>query len=89
MTGPTDGTPSFLASPRRRELAYLVGLAVAGAILPLVVYPIFAMKILYFALFACAYNLLFGYLGLLAFGHAASSSGWPPMSAPTSSRRRA
>lgn len=71
MTGPTDGPPSFLASPRRRELAYLLGLAAAGAVLPLVVYPIFAMKILFFALFACAYNLLFGYLGLLAFGHAA------------------
>ena len=43
----------------------------AGALLPLVVYPTLAMKILYFGLFACAYNLLFGYLGLLAFGHAA------------------
>lgn len=38
---------------------------------PLVVYPIFAMKILCFALFAAAFNLLLGYGGLLSFGHAA------------------
>lgn len=40
---------------------------------PLVVYPIFAMKILCFALFAAAFNLLLGYGGLLSFGHAAFS----------------
>lgn len=71
MSGQGSKTPGWLASPRGREAAYLVGLAVAGALLPLVVYPTLAMKILYFGLFACAYNLLFGYLGLLAFGHAA------------------
>jgi len=43
----------------------------AGAVLPFLVYPVFAMKILCLALFACAYNLIFGYVGLLAFGHAA------------------
>ncbi|WP_112320623.1 ABC transporter permease [Oceanibium sediminis] len=46
-------------------------LAIVGIVLPYLVYPVFAMKILCFALFACAYNLVFGYLGLLAFGHAA------------------
>ena len=46
-------------------------LAVIGAALPFFVYPIFGMKILCLALFACAYNLIFGYVGLLAFGHAA------------------
>jgi branched-chain amino acid transport system permease protein len=71
MSGPGSRTAGWLASPRGREAAYLVGLAAAGAVLPLVVYPTLAMKILYFGLFACAYNLLFGYLGLLAFGHAA------------------
>src|SRR5881409_3962843 len=35
------------------------------------VYPVFLMKALCFALFACAFNLLIGYVGLLSFGHAA------------------
>ena len=37
---------------------------------PLVVYPVFLMKVLCFALFACAFNLLIGFGGLLSFGHA-------------------
>ena len=37
---------------------------------PFVVYPLFLMKALCFALFACAFNLLIGYVGLLSFGHA-------------------
>ncbi|HEY5677718.1 MAG TPA: branched-chain amino acid ABC transporter permease [Myxococcales bacterium] len=41
---------------------------VAGA--PWVIYPVFLMKALCFALFACAFNLLLGYVGLLSFGHA-------------------
>ena len=40
-------------------------------IAPFVVYPIFLMQALCFALFACAFNLLLGYTGLLSFGHAA------------------
>src|SRR5262245_55229973 len=39
-------------------------------ILPAFVYPVFLMKALCFALFACAFNLLIGYVGLLSFGHA-------------------
>lgn len=39
--------------------------------LPFFVYPVFAMKLLCFALFACAFNLLLGFGGLLSFGHAA------------------
>jgi branched-chain amino acid transport system permease protein len=35
------------------------------------VYPVFAMKLLCFAMFACAFNLLLGYAGMLSFGHAA------------------
>jgi branched-chain amino acid transport system permease protein len=50
---------------------WLVILGVGGAILPFLVYPVFGMKMLCLALFACAYNLIFGYVGLLAFGHAA------------------
>ncbi|MBM3526450.1 MAG: branched-chain amino acid ABC transporter permease [Alphaproteobacteria bacterium] len=40
------------------------------AIAPLFIYPLFLMKALCFALFACAFNLLLGYVGLLSFGHA-------------------
>lgn len=46
-----------------------------GAITPYFVYPVFAMKVLCFALFACAFNLLLGYVGLLSFGHAAFFGG--------------
>jgi branched-chain amino acid transport system permease protein len=47
--------------------AVMVALLVVA---PLVVYPVFLMKALCFALFACAFNLLIGYGGLLSFGHA-------------------
>lgn len=44
----------------------------AIALLPLLgAYPIFVMKVLCYALFACAFNLLIGFTGLLSFGHAA------------------
>lgn len=42
---------------------------------PLVVYPVLLMKLLCFALFACAFNLLLGFTGLLSFGHAAFFGG--------------
>jgi len=45
-------------------------MVVALAIAPFVVYPVFLMKALCLALFACAFNLLIGYVGLLSFGHA-------------------
>jgi branched-chain amino acid transport system permease protein len=54
--------------------AQLVGLAVLVAALligPFLLYPVFLMKLLCFALFAMAFNLLIGYVGLLSFGHAA------------------
>jgi branched-chain amino acid transport system permease protein len=51
--------------------------AVAAAVMvvflvaaPFVFYPVFLMKALCFALFACAFNLLIGYVGLVSFGHA-------------------
>jgi branched-chain amino acid transport system permease protein len=40
------------------------------ALAPFVIYPVFLMKVMCFALFACAFNLLLGYVGLLSFGHA-------------------
>jgi len=49
-----------------------VALVVAGVVAPLLgVYPTFLMKCWAFALFACAFNLLLGFTGLLSFGHAA------------------
>jgi branched-chain amino acid transport system permease protein len=48
----------------------MLGLLAAGLVAPFVVYPVFLMKALCFALFACAFNLLVGYVGLLSFGHA-------------------
>src|SRR6266566_2720865 len=46
-------------------------LVAAALVAPLVLYPVFLMEALCFALFACAFNLLIGYVGLLSFGHAA------------------
>ena len=47
-------------------------LFIAIGLLPVLgVYPIFVMKVLCYALFACAFNLLIGFTGLLSFGHAA------------------
>lgn len=42
---------------------------------PAMIYPVFAMKILCYALFACAFNLLIGFAGLVSFGHAAFFGG--------------
>jgi branched-chain amino acid transport system permease protein len=55
---------------RRGTVLNLVLLALA-ILAPTVGYPVFLMKVLCFALFACAFNLLIGYTGLLSFGHAA------------------
>jgi len=56
--------------------AIILAIAVAGLIVaPFMVYPIFLMKMLCFALFASAFNLLLGYTGILSFGHAAFFGG--------------
>jgi branched-chain amino acid transport system permease protein len=47
-----------------------VAVAVVALAAPWIVYPVFLMKALCFALFACAFNLLLGYAGLMSFGHA-------------------
>jgi branched-chain amino acid transport system permease protein len=53
-----------------KKIGYGIVLLLAlGA--PFVGYPVFLMKMLCFGLFACAFNLLIGYTGLLSFGHAA------------------
>ena len=56
---------------RWSKIAWGVGLALLIAAPFLGVYPIFMIKALCFAIFACAFNLLLGYTGLLSFGHAA------------------
>ncbi|BDG72468.1 branched-chain amino acid ABC transporter permease [Roseomonas fluvialis] len=53
------------------QLAALGVLVAFLATAPFFLYPVFLMKLLCFALFACAFNLLIGYVGLLSFGHAA------------------
>ncbi|WP_420224260.1 branched-chain amino acid ABC transporter permease [Pigmentiphaga litoralis] len=55
----------------RRLLACAVLVVIAGMLPLMNVYPIFVMKVMCYALFACAFNLLMGYTGLLSFGHAA------------------
>ncbi|WP_415392179.1 branched-chain amino acid ABC transporter permease [Paracoccus sp. SJTW-4] len=60
---------------RNLQLALLLGAAVLLIAAPFVMYPVFIMKILCFALFAAAFNLLLGYTGLLSFGHAAFFGG--------------
>jgi branched-chain amino acid transport system permease protein len=57
------------ATPRHQVIAFVVMVGLLAAA-PFFVYPIFLMKALCFALFACAFNLLIGYVGLLSFGHA-------------------
>jgi branched-chain amino acid transport system permease protein len=83
-----------LETPSATGLHQLVAFAVMVAffvVAPFFIYPLFLMKALCFALFACAFNLLIGYVGLLSFGHAAFLGsagyisahtaqvwGWPP-----------
>ena len=58
-------------SARVTRITYLVLLVLVLAAPALGLYPVFVMKLLCFALFACAFNLLLGFTGLLSFGHAA------------------
>jgi len=60
---------------KNQNKVFYVALIAFGLIAPWFLYPIFLMKILCFALFASAFNLLLGYTGLLSFGHAAFLGG--------------
>ena len=86
-------TTSAAVRPVRRTMLIATAvMTVALIVAPLLgVYPVFLMKALCFALFACAFNLLIGFGGLLSFGHAmflgtagyvcahaAKEWGWPP-----------
>ncbi|MEJ8822547.1 branched-chain amino acid ABC transporter permease [Variovorax humicola] len=68
MNLPTQEAPSTRARLRGPAIGLLLLL---GLLAPLVVYPVFMMKIYCFGLFASAFNLLFGFAGLMSFGHAA------------------
>ena len=68
VVDPLTKKPSVL-----REQSETIGFVVmvtALVVAPFVTYPLFVMQALCFALFACAFNLLIGYVGLLSFGHA-------------------
>ena len=62
-------------SSKATSLTYVILLALAIAAPFMGLYPVFGMKLLCFALFACAFNLLLGFTGLLSFGHAAFFGG--------------
>jgi len=86
--------PKLRNGPERSLAAAFAVTLVVFAAAPFVLYPVFLMQALCFALFACAFNLLIGYVGLLSFGHAmffgwasyvaahaAKSWGFPPEAA--------
>jgi len=93
VTTAQEAAPA-LETPSATGLHQVVAFAVMVAffvVAPFFIYPLFLMKALCFALFACAFNLLIGYVGLLSFGHAAFLGsagyisahtakvwGWPP-----------
>ena len=62
---------NMTASNKITRVTYFALLAFALSAPFLGLYPVFVMKLLCFALFACAFNLLLGFTGLLSFGHAA------------------
>lgn len=68
-TAPTS--KRHLAGMPAHQAAVFAILLVLGLLAPLVIYPVFLMKVMCFMLFASAFNLLLGYGGLLSFGHAA------------------
>ncbi len=63
-----------MAATMNKKIGYGIAL-LALLIAPQLIYPVFLMKLLCFALFACAFNLLIGFTGLLSFGHAAFFGG--------------
>jgi branched-chain amino acid transport system permease protein len=71
------GTQYLAEQPRLRTSSLVLGAIALAALLaaPFFVYPVLLMSVLCFALFACAFNLLIGYVGLLSFGHAAFFGG--------------
>ena len=84
------GSTTATAISARSRWAWGLALAVLVAAPFIGLYPVFMMKAMCYAIFACAFNLLLGFTGLLSFGHAAylgaaayatgwliRSAGWP------------
>jgi branched-chain amino acid transport system permease protein len=74
--GATNGaeSPTAPTTTQRSESHQWVAFAImlaAFVVAPFFIYPVFLMGVLCFALFACGFNLLIGFVGLLSFGHAA------------------
>ena len=68
---PTANNNRMTQSAKLIRVTY-VALLIFALIAPMLgLYPVFVMKLLCFAIFACAFNLLLGFTGLLSFGHAA------------------
>ena len=70
MNSRAPGLSPARSGGETQVVAFVVMLAFF-AVAPYFIYPVFLMKALCFGLFACAFNLLIGYVGLLSFGHAA------------------
>jgi len=62
--------PATTSGVSRHQVTAFAVMVLVLLAAPFFVYPLFLMKALCFALFACAFNLLIGYVGLLSFGHA-------------------
>jgi branched-chain amino acid transport system permease protein len=63
-------TASPISKSKSWDMPVFAALVALALVAPLFAYPVFLMQVLCFALFACAFNLLIGYVGLLSFGHA-------------------
>jgi branched-chain amino acid transport system permease protein len=66
----SEGEGAVRGEARTTLRVAFVAMIAFFAIAPVFIYPVFLMKVMCFALFACAFNLLIGYGGLLSFGHA-------------------
>jgi branched-chain amino acid transport system permease protein len=91
ISAPVAPKPRLLGGLSPTGIVTLLVILGLGLAAPFMLYPVFVMKVLCFALFASAFNLLIGYVGLLSFGHAAFFGGaayisahavkvwgWPP-----------
>ena len=66
----TPAAAAPVVSGERAAFLIMAGILIVLPFVPVIGYPFFLMQALCFALFACAFNLLVGYVGLLSFGHA-------------------
>jgi branched-chain amino acid transport system permease protein len=75
MNTSTVSSASLVSGRLRGTIILIAVIGLLMLVAPLVVYPLFLIKILCFVLFAAAFNLVLGYAGLLSFGHAAFFGG--------------